>query len=384
MIARMTEMRVLFVGPLSGYTSYPVVCKGLVQALTSAGFDLDIADTTWDGSPDHTAPVLMDESRSIRFLERRDVVKLIREGVPYESEGDVCVAVNPSHHMMGIKEKGYKIAGMFVGDVDEIPGAWRALMKQQDVILTPSTWGKQVISKAGVDRPIIVCNHGVSTEFTKGGLLSRSVTDPFVFLHACSAVYYPERKGTPQALKAFSRLVQDRKDVSLRLILGAKTRPMRNMLNALDQEVIDRLQVNFQEGAREPSEVRSSYLACHAGLFPSRAEGMGMMPIEMRSCGIPVIQTMCTGHADHLDPSLDPREWGVTVIRSGEMVEAWGKFGRAPNVSAEDTYEAMVYCVDHYDRLLEAAQQKAESVQAGWSWEETTRPLIDWIRALPR
>jgi len=372
-------MRVLFVGPLSGYTSYPVVCKGLVQALTSAGFELDIADTTWDGSPDHTAPVLMEEGRSIRFLERKDVVKLVQEGVPYESEGDVCVAVNPSHHMMGIKEKGYKIAGMFVGDVDEIPGAWKSLMERQDVILTPSTWGKQVISKAGVGRPIIVCNHGVSPEFTAGRLWPRGATDPFVFLHACSAIYYPERKGTPQAIEAFSKLVRDRKDVTLRLILGAKTKPMRKMFNALDEEVIERLQVHFREGAREPPEMRASYLACHAGLFPSRAEGMGMMPIEMRACGLPVIQTMCTGHADHLDPSLDPRQWGITVIRSGEMVEAWGKFGRAPSVTAKDTYEAMVQCLENYDSLRAAALDASEGVRAGWSWEETTRPLVNWI-----
>jgi len=227
-------MRVLFVGPLSGFTSYPVVCKGLVQALTSAGFDVDVADTTWDGSPDHTAPILMEEERSVRFLERKDVVKLVQKGESTGGEGDVCVAVNPSHHLMGVKEKGYKVAGMFVGDVDTIPGAWLALMEQQDVILTPSSWGKQVIGKAGVKRPIIVCNHGISPLFEPPEAPHFEDDGPLVFLHACSAIYYPERKGTPQALEAFAKLVENRNDVSLRLVLGGKTKPMRRMLNALD------------------------------------------------------------------------------------------------------------------------------------------------------
>lgn len=375
-------MRVLFVGPLSGFTSYPVVCKGLVQALTSAGFDVVVADTTWDGSPDHTAPLLMNEKRSIRFLERKEVVKLVQQGTTTTTGGDggVCVAVNPSHHMMGVKEKGYKTAGMFVGDVDTIPGAWHSLMEQQDVILTPSSWGKYVIEKAGIERPVIICNHGVSPLFEPDNSVVLS-DDPFVFLHACSAIYYPERKGTPQVLEAFSRLVEVRKDVSLRLILGGKTKPIRKMLNALKQDVIERIEVHFQEGAREPKEIRRAYQACHAGLFPSRAEGFGQMPLEMRCCGVPVIQTLCTGHADHLDEKLNPLEWGIEVVHHGEMVEAWGKFGRAPLVRWEWVLDAMLSLFAGYDSLNESALDKADAVRDGWSWEQTTRPLVDWIKA---
>jgi len=292
-------MRVLFVGPLSGYTSYPVVCKGLLQALTSAGFDVDVADTTWDGSPDHTAPILMEEERSIRFLEHKEVARLVKEGESTEANGDVCVVVNPTHHLMGIKDKGYRVAGMFVGDVDKIPGPWLAIMEKLDVVLTPSSWGKQVIQSSGVETDILVCNHGISQIF-RIPVLPRLPGRPFIFFHACSAMYFPERKGTPQALEAFSRLVEDGHDVILHLVMGGRTKPMRKMLReTLSKAAIERVRPFWQEGAREPEEIKKSYLATHAGLFPSRAEGFGMCVahgthITTREGVVPV-QDVCVG-----------------------------------------------------------------------------------------
>ena len=373
-------MRILFVGPFSGFTSYPVVCKGLVQALTSAGFDVDVADTTWDGSPGHTAPLLMNDHRPIRFLDRKEVVELVQKGEHKSGDGGICVAVNPSHHMMSIKEKGYKLAGMFVGDVDVIPGPWQALMKRQDVILTPSYWGKQVIRKAGITTPVLVCNHGVSPIFKPDSSVEPA-DDPVIFFHPCSAIYYPERKGTPQLLEAFSRLASIRDDVRLRLFLGGKTKPVQRMLKALDKTVLDKVEVYYREGAREPVEMCYDYQITHAGVFPSRAEGFGCMPIEMRSCGVPVIQTMCTGHRDHLDPRLKPRSWGIEAVHHGEMTGAWGKFGKAPMVQPDWVYDAMLNFLTFREALTEAAKSKADAVRTGWSWEETTRPLVNWIRS---
>lgn len=373
-------MRILFVGPFSGFTSYPVVCKGLVHALAAAGFELDVADTTWDGSPDHTAPGLVGDDESIRFLDRKEVVELVQKGEHKGGDGGICVAVNPSHHMMGIKEKGYKLAGMFVGDVDTIPGPWQELMKRQDVILTPSYWGKQVIKKAGITQSVIVCNHGVSPVF-KPDLSVELADNPVIFFHPCSAIYYPERKGTPQLLEAFSRIADVRDDVRLRLFLGGKTKPVQKMLRSLNKSVLDKMEVYFREGAREPAEMCYDYQISHVGVYPSRAEGMGMMPIEQRACGVPVIQTMCTGHADHLNGSLKHRDWGIEAVQHGEMTEAWGSFGKAPMVRPDWVYDAMLNFLTFRETLTEAAKSKADAVRAGWSWEETTRPLVDWIKS---
>ena len=371
-------MRVLFVGPVSGYTSYPVVSKGLLRAFIDTGIRPVVADITWDGSPDHTEPYFEQVPDLIDFLEPTDVIDLVQKGELPDEGLRHCVALNPSHHLLKVRDSGVKMAGMFVGDVDKIPGSWKQLMDQQDLVLTPSTWGRQIIQAAGVEKPVMVLNHGVSDAF-KPPEQKVDRGDSFTFFHPCSAVFFPERKGTPQVLEAFERLVDEGEDVVLKIIFGMKSKPIKETVKRLPGHVKNRMNIQFLAGARSQDEIRRVYVTSHAGLFPSRAEGMGMMPIEMRSCGVPVMQTFCTGHRDHLDPDDDPYRWGIVGIKHGELIDAWGKFGRAPEVLSEDVYQAMKVCMNRYASLKRAAESMADAVQVQWSWQETTAPLIKWL-----
>ncbi|MHC4298871.1 MAG: hypothetical protein ACYS7Y_16460, partial [Planctomycetota bacterium] len=58
---------------------------------------------------------------------------------------------------------------------------------------------------------------------------------------------------------------------------------------------------------------------------------------------------------------------------------AWGKFGRAPLVTADWIYESLLNFFMLQEKLTASARSKADSVRNGWSWEATTRPLVDWI-----
>jgi len=371
-------MQILFVGPVSGYTSYPVVSKGILRALVDAGIRPIVADTTWDGSPDHTEPYFESIPELIDFLEAHQVLELINKGILPDETIRHCVALNPSNQLMKIKKNNIFMIGMFVGDVDKIPDSWKQLMEQQDLILTPSMWGRQVINDAGIDRPITVLNHGISDIFR---LPEQKVEygGEFVFFHPCSSVFFPERKGTPQVLKAFERLVLEEEDVMLKLVFGMKSKPLRGLMKNLPDSVKRRINVEFRAGARSQDAIRRVYVTSHAGIFPSRAEGFGCMPLEMRSCGVPVVQTFCTGHRDHLDPDDDPKRWGIVEIKHGELVPAWGKFGRAPEILVEDVYKSMRDCINQYSSLKRAAINMAEAVQAQWSWQETTAPLVSLL-----
>ncbi|MGD9381722.1 MAG: LAGLIDADG family homing endonuclease [Candidatus Thorarchaeota archaeon] len=268
-------MKVLFVGPVSGYTSYPVVSKGILRAFIDAGINPIVADTTWDGSPDHTEPYFEQVPELIDFLAAGQVFELVNKGILPNETIRHCVSINPSNQLMKIKENKVAMMGMFVGDVDRIPESWKELMEQQDLVLTPSTWGRQVIQDAGVGRPIMVLNHGISEVFR---LPEQNVEcgENFVFFHPSSAAFYPERKGTPQVLKAFERLVLEEKDVSLKLIFGMKSKPVRELLRNLPDAVKKRLIVQFLAGARSQDSIRRVYVTSHAGVFPSRAEGFGL------------------------------------------------------------------------------------------------------------
>lgn len=378
-------MDILFVGPVSGYSSYPVVCKGLLRALTASGIRPIVADVTWDGSENHTDCYFdeLDESKII-FLDHQEAVDLVRGGIaPSAYNCRACVAVNPAFSLFGIKQSGIKIFSLFVGDVDVVPGSWQQLMNMCDVVMTPSSWCRDAIISSGVSSRVIVLNHGITNVFVPiswSEEKSGNPEDVFVFLHMCSAVFYPERKGTPQFLEAAQRLAKDTENVVFRVVFGMNTRVIKALLASLSQEMKERIQVYFFSGARPQSEIIKIYNGCHAAVFPSRAEGFGCIPLEVRACGIPAVQTLCTGHRDHIESNDDPGRWGIIEIPHGPLAEAWGGFGRAPSVSSDDVYESMKKCLLGYKELRKSALEMADAVRAQWAWLETTKPLIDLIQ----
>jgi hypothetical protein len=367
--------QVLFVGPVSGYFSYNVVCKGLLRALTKAGIRPLVADTTWDGSPNHTDAYF--ETEDVTWLDRRDVTRIAQRGELCDDLPKLCVAVNPTHHLMEIADKGVEVAGLHVGDVDEIPPAWRDLIEKEALVLCPSSWMRQVIEMSGVATPAMVLNHGVGPLFTPALEAPSPNENPCVLLHPCASVFYPERKSTPQVLEAFTKVVDEGHDVVLRLLFGLKTKRVKRLLMSVPQHVRPHLQVHFQEGSRPQDEMAEVYRNAHAVLAPSRAEGFGMMPLEARACGVPVIQTLCTGHADHVES--DPGSWGIVNVVHGDLQPAWGDYGRAPEVTAQAIYQAVQIFLASRERFVVAARERAASVRHNWSWEKVSEPLVRWI-----
>jgi glycosyltransferase involved in cell wall biosynthesis len=377
-------MKVLFVGPVSGYTSYPVVCKGLLQALVLSGIKPMVADTTSDGSVNHTISS-SDISDKITWLSQKEIAGIVKEGRVVSEYGKVCIAMNPTHILFDIKESGMKVVGIHVGDVDSIPGAWKALMVQEDLILTPSKWCKSVIEKSEIKTPIMVLNHGIGEDFINYPVgdfeqeFSRLDSQPISFLHFCAAVFYPERKATPQVLKAFERLVNDGEKVFLKLVFGLKTKPVKKIIRSIPKHVRKHMEIHFHEGGLPQEEIIKIYRASHFLLAPSRAEGMGMMPLECRALGVPVMQTLCTGHADHLKKFSYSGDFGVMPVKHGNLVPAWGKFGKAPEVTVDAIYNSMKFGIRYWKMLKTNAFDKINVVRRDWSWQQVTQPLVDWL-----
>jgi hypothetical protein len=70
---------------------------------------------------------------------------------------------------------------------------------------------------------------------------------------------------------------------------------------------------------------------------------------------------------------------GIVAVPHGPLAPAWGKFGQAPEVRAEDVYEGIKRAMADWVELKRAALLQAEGVATVWAWERTTMPLVFWL-----
>lgn len=264
--------------------------------------------------------------------------------------------------------------------VPELP--LRALHKSGCTIVSPSQWGGEMLSarvrQYGLDLPVSVWQHGVSTAFQSSEASYRDrLTEyrrgQFKCLHLASE--FVGRKGTEPFVRAWLRAVDEGllgADPRLTLVVDGP----RSMFDAWlsDSGASDRAKQSITWGARMDFSVEqasATYQAFHYIVQPSRGEGFGLVPLESIASGVPIVATACTGHADYL-----PRP-GSVVVEHGEYTPLDdGPDGQAPTVSTEAVYSALALAHRMWPEAAWQAISHANEVRWQWSWETKTR---EWL-----
>jgi glycosyltransferase involved in cell wall biosynthesis len=355
----MTTDRVIMVGPFTGFSSYPTVMRGLAQAFEHWGLEVVRADLSGVGQ-----------------LSTHDTRSLTLGVLPEKLKPGLIFAIKPSPMMGALVDQGCKVVGMHVGDVDRVPTEWQLAMEYEEFVVVPSSWMQVVVTRDVADTEVIVSQHGIDDIYL-GAKLAQVPAEGFRFLHCCSAAAFPERKGTPQALRAFERHLERQPGLTLTLVVPELRRPIKRLLGALSSRARENVLVQVEPYGVDPARMIRLYQDHHALLCPSRAEGFGMQPLEARALGVPVVQTFCTGMADHTaDTNYGQYPPGTVYVHTGAFEEAWGGFGLAPGLTDDAVYAAMAKCLENYGALSRAAR-KAAVEMGSWSWVERTRGLAE-------
>jgi glycosyltransferase involved in cell wall biosynthesis len=247
-------------------------------------------------------------------------------------------------------------------------------------LLTPSRWGAGVLKRHFPDHEIIVAPHGVMPEVHYVREKQRDVARQdyedgrFYCLHLASGE--TERKGTAKLVEAWG-LAKRRKLISEHAILVAVVPPPElNKLRFLGHKAnlreADMLAVpGF--GLDQRGVVETLYSPSHIICQPSRGEGFGMVPLEGRACGVPVVATDCTGHSEHMVDSLPHMRGpapGAVIIATGDS-EPMDDFrgSMAPSLRVEDIAESLGNAYENWKDLDDAARNTAPDVQEHWTWE---------------
>ena len=255
-----------------------------------------------------------------------------------------------------------------------VPSRLIGSMRQKAMLVAPSSWGASVLTGAGV-ASLPPLRHGVSRTFYPDDSFAKPLTDAysagqFGVLHLSST--FRERKGTTELLRAWKRLVAEgRLGQSPKLICYVDAPPGTYQDAQGDPTIIMAVRL-----AATNDQMREFYQKFHIVCQPSRGEGFGMVPLEARACGIPVVATNCTGHWDHMGDVGQ----GCVVVRTGdEEPMDDGPGATAPSLSVEAIEDALLYAYEHWQELFAAARSCSTALRHEWSWANQTE---SWLKSV--
>lgn len=336
-------------GPQLGNGSIARVARGLSEGLRDLG--LLAGEVDMDAS----------DSQEIHEAPGRGATVGIYTGNPTH----VAVTMSGGHDM---------VFSVLAPNSSWVPERIINNLRDRSAVVSPSSWGADVLASYGCQKfpPL---RHGVSRAFSPGNAQSRALLHRdykegvFRVLHLSSSDR--ERKGTRQLFAAWQRLVRAGllgKDPVLAAFVDA---PSGTYVEA---ECDPTIRVTNMRLDASETGMAAVYQVFHAVVQPSRGEGFGMVPIEARACGIPVVATACTGHADH----MSPEPLGCVIVPTGAPAPIDdGPGAMAPSLESSSIEGALRLAHEEWPRLFEEAGEAAAAVQRDWSWSRQTEIWLD-------
>jgi len=350
-------------GRFSGYGSHAQVSYGFRSALQAAGCAVHALDTT-------------------RVEEEGYVVDgAFAAHAVYTSE-------LRSVGLLRYNSRHTHRAVMVAPNCDRIPDRLAAAISRAATsVLTPSRWAADVLEQRYFPQAgfVQVVRHGLDPAFHRNPEAAATRREEYRQQGVFNVVHFSssetDRKGTLALVQAWEIFRAQSRGYRARLILVldaaarvtlGRVMVMESVVMPEDVTLVDRLNLS-------PAEMATFLQSAHVVCQPSRGEAFGMVCLESRACGVPVVQTGCTGHSEALSGMAS----GVVLVPSGALApldEAPG--GRAPSVAPADISAALLYMRDVWEDMSRDAEREADAVREAWSWDKQLAPWIEQLEEL--
>lgn len=246
-------------------------------------------------------------------------------------------------------------------------GLIRELDRTATDLLAPSEWAATVLRRES-QLPVLVVPHGVSDEYfpvDPPSPVEQRYPDQFLVVHFSTSDTL--RKGTRELVEAWRSAELGQRGGLLALVLDdPHALKWRDLRHEESIHVMERY-------SSSPKSFRHLASSVHLIAQPSRGEGFGLVPLEARCCGCPVLMSAATGHAEHVGSFAD----GCQVVPHGPEAtidEAPG--ATAPTIAVEDLTEALLEAHAHWRELKQNAVRRAASLREEWKWQKKLQPLV--------
>lgn len=273
-------------------------------------------------------------------------------------------------------------AAMPIFELNEFTAVEKHHLSQQDLILAPSSWARDILIAAGVPSDkVIVTPLGVDAELFHPYDHPKQVQDT-VFINVGK---WEWRKGHDFVIDSFERAFSPNDGVRLVMLCHNPCFPDRDSMTKYNDEWIRRYEESpmrhritiYKSRLASQHHVADLMAQCDCGYFPSRAEGWNMELAEMLCMGKTCIATNYSAHTEYCSQDncnlitideLEPAHDGIWFHGQGE----WASLGSNQMEQAVSLLRKV-----HRDKSggNNIANYSGTATMKKYSWEETARAV---------
>jgi glycosyltransferase involved in cell wall biosynthesis len=273
-------------------------------------------------------------------------------------------------------------------ETDKLPDEYISYLKRSHLIWVPSQWAKAVLTAHGLDGDHIhIVHEGVNPDIYHPYCRPQSSASHIFRFFMCGKK--ETRKGFDELLEGFKIAFGGDQTTELHLkadyFWGGQTQADAKQ-DELSRQIdgLGLTNVMPVSGALSTSDMALLYSNYDAMVFPSRAEGWGLPLIEAIACGLPVISTFYSGHAEYLD-AIDGQfvrlDYQLQPISCPEFLQHWRAGGQWAVASPEEIATKLVFLKTHYNSFQQHAMAASQTIRDHFSWRHAAEQAVASLRS---
>jgi len=295
-----------------------------------------------------------------------------------------AISLRKYHQFDMAQHVGMPKVGFTVFELNRLKDQELHHLSTLDLVISPTEWQKDIISKSIKESKNVVVELGVDTNVFKPYNMEKA-NRPFTLL--CVGKW-EERKNYENILKCFDRAFSPHHDVEIFLICHCLMPEIQKNIERQLAQTLSNMALAHKVKILPPNfmaleQLVKIYNLADCYISYARAEGFSLPNMEAMACGKPIIATYCTGPTQYLDNEEGVCKHGW-LIKPTRLIPAndgvfFDGFGEWCDFNNDHLIEAMRYAYQNWKGVTNSYNVNRA---AQFTWENTAKKLTEVLTNL--